>query len=219
MGSDTSPASTRHAFRTDDQHGKRLGYEAILGELDENLIQATSANEALQFLLSKDIAVILMDVNMPEINGFELADMIRQHPRFDEAAIIFVSGIHMTDMDRLKGYERGGVDYISVPIAPELLRAKVRVFAELYRKSRQLVILNEALRTLCSRLIGAQDAERRRIARELHDGLQQDLATAKITLEGSLFQGSKPSRQSVAETIEIGKQCRLWAGPMRAAAG
>ena len=86
-----------------------------------------------------------MDVSMPELDGFELAAMIRQHPRFQRTAIIFISAVHLTDLDRLKGYERGAVDYISVPVVQELLRAKVRVFAELHRKTRQLEELNRDL--------------------------------------------------------------------------
>ena len=121
---------------------------------------------------------------MPEIDGFEMADIIRQHPRFQKTAIIFISAVHLTDLDRLKGYQRGAVDYISVPVVPELLRAKVSVFAELNRKSRQLEILNHELRRLSGRLIATQDNERRRIARELHDGLGQDLTVAKIMLQG-----------------------------------
>src|ERR1700688_5058764 len=152
----------------DDQPGKLLSYEAILGPLREKLVKANSGREALEFLLKEDIAVVLMDVSMPDIDGFELADMIRQHPRFQKTAIIFISAIHLTDMDRMQGYERGGVDYISVPVVPELLRAKVSVFAELHRKTRQLEILNMELRSLSGRLIAMQDAERRRFARELH---------------------------------------------------
>ncbi len=118
-------------------------------------------------MLKNDVAVVLMDVSMPEIDGFELADMIRQHPRFQKTAIIFISAVHLTDLDRLKGYQRGAVDYISVPVIPELLRAKVSVFAELHRKTQQLEVLNRELRTLSSSLIATQDDERRRIAREL----------------------------------------------------
>ncbi len=129
----------------DDQPGKLLSYEAILGELGENLVKATSAKEALEKLLKMDVAVVLMDVSMPEIDGFELAEMIRQHPRFQKTAVIFVSAVHLTDLDRLKGYEHGAVDYLSVPIVPEVLRAKVRVFAELHRKNRQLARLNREL--------------------------------------------------------------------------
>jgi len=129
----------------DDQPGKLMSYEAILQDLGENLIRAKSAREALEQLLRQDIAVVLMDVSMPEIDGFELADMMRQHPRFQKTAIIFISGVHLTDLDRIKGYQIGAVDYISVPVVPELLRAKVSIFAELHRKNRQLERLNREL--------------------------------------------------------------------------
>jgi len=129
----------------DDQPGKLMSYEVILRELGENLIQARSAREALDQLLRQDVAVVLMDVSMPEIDGFELADMMRQHPRFQKTAIIFISAVHLTDVDRIKGYRSGAVDYISVPVIPELLRAKVSVFAELHRKNRQLERLNREL--------------------------------------------------------------------------
>jgi signal transduction histidine kinase len=120
----------------DDQPGKLLSYEAILSGLGENLIKANSGREALEHLLKTDITVVLMDVSMPELDGFELAEIIRQHPRFQKTAIIFVSAVHLSDLDQLKGYESGAVDYVSVPVIPELLRAKVSVFAELYRKTR-----------------------------------------------------------------------------------
>jgi PAS domain S-box-containing protein len=129
----------------DDQPGKLLSYEAILGDLGENLLKATSAREALETLLKNDVAVVLMDVSMPELSGFDLADMIRQHPRFQKTAIIFISAVHLSEVDLLKGYARGAVDYISVPVIPELLRAKVSVFSELYRKNRELEKLNREL--------------------------------------------------------------------------
>src|SRR5258707_12080479 len=129
----------------DDQPGKLMSYEVILKELGENLIHARSAREALDQLLRQDIAVVLMDVSMPEIDGFELADMMRQHPRFQKTPIIFISAVHLTDLDRIKGYQSGAVDYISVPVVPELLRAKVSVFTELHRKNRQLEQLNREL--------------------------------------------------------------------------
>src|SRR6202049_1187487 len=118
----------------DDQPAKLLSYEAILQGLGENLIKAGSAREALEHLLKKDIAIVLSDVCMPELDGFELAAMIRDHPRFRQTAIIFVSGVHLSDLDRLKGYERGAVDYLPVPIVPEILRAKVQVFVDLHLK-------------------------------------------------------------------------------------
>jgi signal transduction histidine kinase len=129
----------------DDQPGKLLGYEVILSEIGENLIKAGSANEALEQLLKNDVAVVLIDVCMPDLDGFELAAMIREHPRFQKMAIIFVSAIQVTDLDLLRGYAAGAVDYVPVPVVPDLLRAKVRVFAELYRKTRQLETLNAEL--------------------------------------------------------------------------
>jgi PAS domain S-box-containing protein len=129
----------------DDQPAKLLSYEVILSELGENLIKATSASEALNILLKNDIAVVLMDVSMPELDGFELADVIRQHPRFQKTAIIFISGVHLTDSDKIQGYRSGAVDYISVPVVPEVLRAKISIFVELHRKTRMLEILNNQL--------------------------------------------------------------------------
>ena len=129
----------------DDQPGKLLSYQAILEDLGENLISASSGKEALELLLEQEVAIILMDVSMPELDGFELADLIRQHPRFQKTAIIFISAVHLTDLDRMKAYQRGAMDYISVPIIPELLRAKVSVFADLYRKTRELELLNREL--------------------------------------------------------------------------
>jgi PAS domain S-box-containing protein len=129
----------------DDQPGKLLSYEVMLEALGENLIKAMSAKEALEILLKTDVAVVLMDVSMPELDGFQLAAMIRQHPRFQRTAIIFISAVHLTDLDQLKGYEHGAVDYISVPVVQEVLRAKVRIFTELHRKTRQLETLNREL--------------------------------------------------------------------------
>jgi signal transduction histidine kinase len=188
----------------DDQPAKLLTYEVMLAELGENLIKANSGREALEKLLKTDVAVVLMDVSMPEIDGFELAAIIRQHPRFQKTAIIFISAVHLTDLDRVKGYQRGAVDYLSVPVVPELLRAKVSVFAELHRKALQLEMLNSELRRLSTRLMTAQDEERRRFARDLHDGVGQELAVAKIMLDG-LSQQSQGGWQEkpIADAIEI----------------
>jgi PAS domain S-box-containing protein len=129
----------------DDQPAKLLAYEVILKELGENLVKASSGREALEFLLKNDVAIILVDVCMPELDGFELAAMIREHPRFQKTAMIFISAIQVSDIDRLRGYEMGAVDYVPVPVVPEVLRAKIKVFAELYRKTRQLERLNTEL--------------------------------------------------------------------------
>jgi PAS domain S-box-containing protein len=129
----------------DDQPAKLLAYEVILKELGENLVIAASGREALEYLLKNEVAVILVDVCMPELDGFELAAMIREHPRFQKTAMIFISAIQVSDLDRLRGYEMGAVDYVPVPVIPEVLRAKIRIFAELYRKTRQLERFNAEL--------------------------------------------------------------------------
>ena len=154
----------------DDQPGKLLAYEAMLSPLGERLIRASSGREALEQLLRTDITVVLMDVSMPELDGFELADIIRQHPRFTKTAIIFVSAVHLSDLDRLKGYESGAVDYVSVPVIPEILRAKVRVFTDLYRRTRESELLTRELEQRVAErtaALEASTAELTRLAGEL----------------------------------------------------
>jgi PAS domain S-box-containing protein len=129
----------------DDQPGKLLAYEAILNGLDANLVKATTSEEALGLLLKTDIAVILMDVCMPGLDGFELTEMIRTHPRHEKTAIIFISAVRLDTEDLLRGYRTGAVDYVAVPVVPEILKAKVQTFVELYRKSRLLDALNAEL--------------------------------------------------------------------------
>ena len=144
MGSDEKDGRV-NILLVDDQPAKLLSYEVILGEIGENLLKASSGREALEHLLKSDVAVVLMDVCMPELDGFELAAMLREHPRFRKTAIIFISAIHLSDMDRLRGYEMGAVDYVPIPVIPEVLCAKVKIFVELYRKSRELERLNAEL--------------------------------------------------------------------------
>jgi len=149
----------------DDQPAKLLSYEVILQGLGENLLKASSGAEALEAILKNEIAVILVDVCMPQLDGFELAAMIRDHPRCQRIAIIFISAIHLSDMDRLRGYEMGAVDYVPVPVVPEVLRAKVRVFAELYRKTRQLEALNQEL----EKRVAERTAQLEAYARQLQE--------------------------------------------------
>ncbi len=145
----------------DDQPAKLLSYEAMLGGMGQNLVHASSAREALEFLLNNDVAVMLIDVCMPELDGLELAAMVREHPRFQRTSIIMVSAVLMTDMDRLKGYDAGAMDYVPVPVIPEILRAKVSVFLDLYKKTRRLERLNEELeRRVAERTADLQESER-----------------------------------------------------------
>jgi len=139
------PTGKVNILLVDDQPGKLMSYELILQELGQNLLKASSAKEALELLLKNDVAVILSDVVMPDLDGFELAQLIREHPRFKDTAIIFISAINVTELDSLKGYELGGVDYVPVPVVPGVLRAKVRVFVDLYMKTRALARVNDKL--------------------------------------------------------------------------
>ena len=153
----------------DDQPAKLLSYQAILEELGENLIAANSAREAFERLLKLDVAVILTDVCMPELDGFQLATMLREHPRFENTAIIFASAILLTEPDLVRGYATGAVDYVSVPIVPEILRAKVRVFADLHRKTRQLERLNLEL----EQRVAERTSELEASAARLHESEQR----------------------------------------------
>ena len=147
----------------DDQPAKLLTYQAILGDIGENLLSASNATEALELLLKNEVAVVLIDVYMPDIDGFQLAAMIRNHPRFEKTALIFISAILLTDVDRLRGYEMGAVDYVPVPVIPEVLRAKVKVFVELYRKTRQLEQLNRELEARVAERTAALAASTRQL--------------------------------------------------------
>jgi two-component sensor histidine kinase/DNA-binding response OmpR family regulator len=129
----------------DDTPGKLLSYEAILADLGENLIKVSSAKAALVELLKTEVAVILTDVCMPDLDGFEFAAMLRQQPRYERTAVIFISAVNLSDLDYVRGYSCGAVDYVAVPVVPEILRAKVKIFVELFRKTKQLEKLNNEL--------------------------------------------------------------------------
>ena len=120
----------------DDQPGKMIAHESILAELNQNVIKASSGREALECLLRHDFAVILLDVQMPDMDGFETAQLIRQRPRFEKTPIIFVTAYNTTDIDKLKGYSLGAVDYIFLPVVPDVLKAKVWAFVELARQTQ-----------------------------------------------------------------------------------
>src|SRR5438445_9743173 len=127
----------------DDQPSKLLSYQAVLDDLGENLVLARSGREALQALLKQDFALVLLDVIMPEMDGFETATLIRERPRLKDTPIIFLTAFGASDIDRLKGYQMGAVDFVFAPVVPEILRAKVAVFVELYRQRLELAQYNE----------------------------------------------------------------------------
>ena len=130
----------------DDRRDKCLAMETVLAELGENVVTVHSGKEALRRLLEKDFAVILLDVNMPGLDGFETAFLIRQRKSSEHTPIIFVTGISDTDTHLSRGYSLGAVDYILTPVLPDVLRTKVSVFVELFKKNRQLQRQAEGLR-------------------------------------------------------------------------
>jgi two-component sensor histidine kinase/DNA-binding response OmpR family regulator len=204
----------------DDEPGKLLSYQVMLNRLGENLISASSGREALGQLLKNDIALILIDVCMPELDGFQLAAMIRDHPRFRRTAIIFISAIHLTDVDCVRGYQLGAVDYVQVPVVPEVLRAKVRIFTELYRKTRQLERLNEHLeRRVLERTAELQSSTAQLLQSEQLRGLalaagkmgtwQWDIREGKLTWDEGQFRifgvdphGFDPTPEQVCGMID-----------------
>ena len=132
----------------DDTPENLIALEAVLSDLGQNLVKARSGEEALRLLLKQDFAVILLDVNMPGLNGFETAEMIRQRKSTEHIPIIFVSAISTSDTHLFKGYALGAVDYIFTPVIPEVLRSKVNVFVELLKKTEETARQAEQLRAL-----------------------------------------------------------------------
>jgi len=153
----------------DDQPARLLTYQSVLSELGQNLVCARSGVEALDKLMREEFAVVLLDVSMPEMDGFEAAQLIHEHPRFEKTPIIFVTGVHVTDLDRLKGYKVGAVDYVSIPVVPEILRSKVAVLVELYCKRREMRELNRSLAQANERLAEANTTLQAEKTRELKD--------------------------------------------------
>ncbi len=166
----------------DDNPARLLSYRAILAPLGENLIEANSGTEALRRVMEVEFAVILLDVNMPGMDGFETASLIHQHPRFAKTPIIFVSAVNVSELDRLQGYKLGAVDYVMVPIIPEILRSKVVVLAELYRKRMELQSLNGRLEVANEDLAQANAALQAEKASEVHK-LNQSLSASNAELE------------------------------------
>ncbi len=181
----------------DDQPQRLLAYRAILADLDLDLVCARSGREALELLMDHGYAVVLLDVSMPDMDGFEAAKLIHEHPRFERTPIIFVTGVHLDDLDRLKGYSLGAVDYVSVPIVPEILRSKVSVLVELYCKRKELQRANHELAHANARLSEANIALQEEKTRELeivNRSLQHanaDLAAANRSLQSEICERTR----------------------------
>ena len=140
------PDPNANILIVDDRADKRLALHAILSTLGQNLVEATSGKDALRKLLQQDFAVILLDVSMPAMDGFETAALIRQRPRSEHTPIIFITSIGNSENNISRGYSLGAVDYLLTPIVPEVLRAKVSVFVELHRQTELIKRQGEQLR-------------------------------------------------------------------------
>jgi signal transduction histidine kinase len=174
-GAQRRPDDRVNILLVDDQPARLMSYESILGDLGQNLITARSGLEALERLMANEFAVVLLDVNMPGMDGFETASMIHDHPRFEKTPIIFITGIHVSELDRLQGYQLGAVDYVSIPVVPEILRSKVAVLVELYCQRRELQQLNRSLEEANAALAQAHStlqAEKNRELEELNTTLR-----------------------------------------------
>jgi signal transduction histidine kinase len=164
----------------DDEPKSLYALEQLLAPLGDELLTAQSGEEALKLALKHDFAVILLDVRMPGIDGFETAQMIRGRERSRLTPVIFLTAAadEMTSMFR--GYEVGAVDYLMKPVVPEILRSKVAVFVEMHRQRERLRESEEKLRRLAAHLVTIREEERAHIAREIHDELGQVLTGLKM---------------------------------------
>ncbi|MGZ8155585.1 MAG: response regulator [Burkholderiales bacterium] len=196
LGAHVSGEDKVNVLLVDDQPARLMSYDAILSVLGHNLVHARSGTEALARLMEADYAAILLDINMPGMDGFETAALIHQHPRFEKTPIIFVTAVHVTDLDRLKGYRLGAVDYVYVPVVPEILRGKVEVLIQLYRQRRELERLNSQLAKANAELAEANAALQAEKARELQV-LNETLAAAN----SELAQANWALKDEVAERI------------------
>ena len=182
----------------DDQPSRLLTYESVLDGFGWNLVSARSGLEALDKLMRQEFAVVLLDVSMPDMDGFEAARLIHEHPRFEKTPIIFVTGVHVSELDRLTGYKVGAVDYVSIPVVPEILRGKVAVLVELYLKRRELRELNRTLASANEQLAAANTNLQAEKTREL-ETLNRVLQRANTELE----QANRTLQSEIAERTRV----------------
>lgn len=172
---DAGPPEDRvNILLVDDQPANLVALEAMLQGLGQNLVRAGSGREALKWLLANDCAVILLDVKMPEMDGFETAGLIRERDRSRHTPIIFLTAADQSHTHAVRGYAVGAVDYLTKPAVPEVVRSKVAVFVELAKK-------NELLRRQAERLRASEQAARELAAEQAE--LVRDLEHKNRELE------------------------------------
>jgi signal transduction histidine kinase len=173
-------ASQAKILVVDDEPKSLYALQELLSSLGQNLMIAQSGEEALKLALKHDFAVILLDVRMPGIDGFETAKMIRGRERSKQTPIIFLTAQADEMNSMFRGYAVGAVDYLMKPVVPEVLKSKVAIFVELHMKSERLRESEDKLRRLAAHLISVREEERAHIAREIHDELGQVLTGIKM---------------------------------------
>lgn len=171
----SEPAPRASILLVDDQEKNLVALEAILEPLDRDLVTARSGEEALKQLLLQDFACILLDVQMPQLDGFETAELIKQRARTSHVPIIFLTAISKEEQHVFRGYSAGAVDYLFKPFDPEVLRSKVSVFIELWDKTEQLKQQAELLREQELLAVRRESEER---YRQLADAMPQIVWTA-----------------------------------------
>jgi len=201
----------------DDRADKLLAYEVMLAELNQDIVCARSGKEALRHLLQRDFAAILLDVNMPGLDGFETAALIRQRQRSETTPIIFVSAVNDTVSHISRGYSLGAVDYILTPVVPDILRAKIAVFVELFKKTEQIkrqaeeranLIREQATaeqaRAEAERASAAKDRFLAMLSHELRTPLTPVLASVFcLEQENNLSEGLRESLQLIRRNVEL----------------
>lgn len=193
----------------DDSQAKRQALSAVLEELGQNVVPAASGHDALRYLLNEDYAVILMDVQMPVMDGFETAALIRSRGRSSSTPIIFVTSYSHAETDMLGGYSLGAVDFIFAPIIPEILRAKVSVFVELFHKNQELKRHEDHLESLVRQrtsALTAEIAERKRaelVIRKLSSAVEKVADSIFITDTEGVIEYVNPAFQETTGYQDI----------------